>query len=293
VWELTARYNSRAFWNQRFKKHGHTGEVDRLLYAYDQPQRLRAINEVLHRTRIPLDRGTKILDIGCGTGDLIESLLNRAAPEIVGIDVSDETIVYAQRRFSGRSGVKLLVMRLEDLNFLPASFNLIFGINVLQHITDAREFSTAIGKMVRILRNGGYIFVMDFSPLKVKDRTPAPYVIIRPRDEYVKAFEDKGCKLVCEFGLPRIGVRLYRLTFRIIVKTYRAVAHRFNQRPYAKTSSSTEVRETKETKNAIALRVLHIIGVVVLALAKPFDYTLIPFPGRLTDMRILVFKKAS
>jgi len=207
VRELNVAYDAKEFWNQRFKKHGHTGEVDRVLYEYDQPQRLRAINLVLRRATIPLGPGTKILDVGCGTGDLIESLLKRSGLDIAGIDVSDETIDYAERRFSGRSDVRLLTKKLEDLDFPPNSFDLVFGINVLQHLTNAWAFSAAVENMVRVLRNGGYVLVMDFSPLKVKSRTPASYLIIRSRDEYVKAFEQEGCSLVYECGLPRIGVR--------------------------------------------------------------------------------------
>jgi ubiquinone/menaquinone biosynthesis C-methylase UbiE len=289
---MTVSYDPTLFWNERFRKHGHTGEVDALLYAYDQPQRLKAINKVLFRVSVPLGRGTRILDIGCGTGDLIEHLLRRDGMEITGIDASDQTIAYAEKRFLGREGVKLLTMKLEDLDFPSGSFDLIFCINVLQHIADARAFSTAVSQIVRVLRNSGYVLVMDFSPLRVKNRTPAPYLTIRPRYEYLEVFEREGCRLVHEFGLPRIGVRVYRATNRALITTYRTVV------PIAKSrqDDASTLRLTQssvEGKQTILLRMLHTIGWAVLALSKPLDCLLAPCPSAFTDMRILTFKKIS
>jgi len=91
-------YEPENYWGERFRIYGHTGWNDELIYAYDQPLRLKAINKALARAKIPIGDTTRILDIGCGTGDLVSEFVNRGA-SIIGVDVSSEVIEYAKKRF--------------------------------------------------------------------------------------------------------------------------------------------------------------------------------------------------
>jgi len=279
-------YNPQSFWGERFLKHGHTGEVDNLLYAYDQPQRLRAIDRALARAKISINSDTKILDIGCGTGDLIGALMEHGQPEINGIDISDETISYAQKRFAANTKVRLFCTRVEDMDFLSNSFDLAVGINVLQHINDEQAFSKAVDSVIRVVKVGGHILAMDFSPVRVANRKPAPYLIVRSRQEYIDAFEKSGCRFISEFGLPRLGVRLYRTTERTIGRLVRRLLN-----DKARVTEETTLKS--EPAPPLRLPRLYRMRVILLALTKPFDYLLVPFPARYTDMRILVFKKRS
>jgi ubiquinone/menaquinone biosynthesis C-methylase UbiE len=179
-------------------------------------------------------------------------------------------------------------MEAENMEFPPSSFDLVTSITVLQHITDGEAFSRAIGNIRGVVKTGGHICVMDFSPIKVKDRRPASYLIIRSRKEYVQAFENNGCRLICEFGLPRIGVRLYRVISKAMAKAAKLLLR-------ARTSGAKEnntERESIEPPESILLRVYNMVGRITLKLAKPLDNFLFPFPSRYTDMRILVFVKA-
>lgn len=256
---MTETYHPRSFWNERFRRYGHTGEINSLLYAYDQPQRLRAIHRALSRARIPIDSLKRILDVGCGTGDLIESFMKHGGPEITGIDISDDTMGYARGRFSTYNKVELLTVAVEDMDFPSDSFDLVTGINVLQHITDDRFFSRAIQNMVRVVKAGGHILVMDFSPHKAPEKkNRAPYVVIRAKKEYGIALEKSGCQRVLEFGLPRIGVRLTATCGRLMPS-----------------------------------RISHLAKAALLKMSRPLDTLFVPFPYRYTDMGILIFKKIS
>lgn len=280
---MNEEYEPKAFWDGRFRMHGHTGDADSLLYAYDQPQRLRAIKKSLFRSNILISTDTRILDIGCGTGDLIDLFVKFANPEITGIDISDVTLSFTRERFGANPKVGLFSMGVEEMDFLSDSFDLAIGINVLQHIIGEEAFLKAVKNMVRVVRARGYLLVMDFSPAKVKVRRPAPYVIIRSRQEYLKAFEGNGCRFILEFGLPRIGVRIYRRINNVIAQL------RWS-RNSQKMTTETFLPKYGQGFSAKS-RVAYIMRVILLKLLRHFDYWLAPFPSRYTDMRILVFEK--
>lgn len=281
-------YDPRSFWNERFCKYGHTGEVNALLYAYDQPQRISAIGKALARANVPINADTKILDIGCGTGDLIASLMRHGKPEITGIDISDGVIGFARRRFVTNRKVNLHTIKVEEMNFPANSFDLVIGINILQHVIGEQAFSKTIENIVRVLRGGGYIVVMDFSPIEVKNRHPAPCVIIRSRQEHINAFAAGGCKFISEFGLPRIGVRLYRMVSGV-VQLAMELKHS-KERDEARVGEEKAIRNDQ---NPFLRSVFYLTKVVLLKLAMPFDNLLSPFPSKYTDMRILIFEKVS
>lgn len=277
-------YNPKSFWNERFGKSGHTGELDTTLYAYDQPHRLRAVGQALSRAKVSMNSNMKILDIGCGTGDLIESLMKHGEPEITGLDISDKTIEYAKRRFAAHEKVRLLTAGVEEMDFPSSSFDMVIGINILQHIADEQVFFKAIENIVRVTKMDGHILVMDFSPIKVANRQPAPYVVYRSRREYIDAFKNGGCKFISEFGLPRIGVRLYRAVGKV---------GRFVQLLGFQSKLPSEVLSTNEASSLQNPRVGHLIRILLLELSRPLDYLLAPLPSRYTDMRILIFQVAS
>ncbi len=287
VRQMANNYNPKSFWNERFCKYGHTGEVDALLYAYDQPQRISAIDKALARAKVPINDETRILDIGCGTGDLIELLIKFGQPQITAIDISDETIKYAKKRFANMETARFLTMGVEDMDFPADSFDLVIGINILQHIIDEQTFCQVIENIMRVVRVGGHILVMDFSPVRAENRRPAPYVIIRSRREYIDAFEKRGCRLICEFGLPRIGVRLYR-KIRLIISGF---GDRLTGSKTAGAILETPLRSQKAT--LMRSHISHLIKVMLLEWTRPFDLLLVPFPSKYTDMGILIFEKAA
>jgi ubiquinone/menaquinone biosynthesis C-methylase UbiE len=280
------KYEPKYFWNERFLEHGHTGDVNKLIYNYDQPQRLRAIKAALRKAGVSVNSKTKILDIGCGTGDVINLFLQyKNPPEITGIDISDEIINHTRKRFIDYPQVRLSVSGIEEFNFAESSFGLVVGINVLQHIIDPAAFLKAAKNIVNAVKIDGYILIMDFSPIKVKNRGVAPYVVIRSREEYINIFNDQKCKMICEFGLPRIGVRLCGFV-------YKFGARAFGQ----KNISQTAVKDAAGQR-AISYRIKasiwYIIQRVILTTTLPLDYLLMPLPARYTDMRVLIFKKLS
>ena len=274
-------YNPKRYWNEKCRRYGRVGDIDNLLYAYVQPYRLKAIEKALARAKVQINKDTRILDVGCGTGDLISSFLKEKNFDITGIDFSEEAITYAKRRFSANKNVKLFVMQAENMDLPSSSFDLVTGIYILQHIVNKEKFFRAVENVVRVTRLKGHILVVDFAPIKVKVRKPRPYLIIRPREEYVRTFENNGCKLIYELGLFRIGVR----TVKIIDKLLKVL------RPHKKKINKEKIIIRNTSAKSTISRLYDLVRYIVLELAKPFDYLLLSYSFKYTDMRILIFKK--
>jgi len=97
----------------------------------------------------------KILDVGCGTGANLEMLSEFGTAE--GVDVSAEALSFCQAR--GLVNVKL--GEAEHLPYEAGSFDLVTGLDVVEHLDDDRA---GLREMARVLRPGGraLLFVPAF-----------------------------------------------------------------------------------------------------------------------------------
>lgn len=297
------------YWNEKFRTDGHTGWSDDLVYAYDQPQRLKAIDKVLYRARISVGSGIQVLDVGCGTGDLVLEFAKRGA-DITGIDISSEVIDCARKRFSNFANVKLLTEKIEDADFTSNSFDLVTSVTVLQHVTEQQVFSKAIENIVRMIKENGYVIILETSPIRAKSITNRPF-IIRTREEWINAFKCEGCMLSYEMGLPQLGVRLLQTYDKVLIfplrigRTLRVkkfisivinksiVRSRDGvniEQEYYAGEAEVDGRKKISKWKIIAYK---IPKVIILKIMKPFDQLLLPFPKNHTTLRIMIFKKVS
>jgi SAM-dependent methyltransferase len=100
-------------------------------------------------------RRARILDVGCGTGANLQMLANYGVAE--GVDISPEALEFCRAR--GLSKVKLGPA--EALPFEDASFDLVTGLDVVEHLDDD---VVGLSEMRRVLRPGGraVLFVPAF-----------------------------------------------------------------------------------------------------------------------------------
>ncbi|MDZ7618501.1 MAG: class I SAM-dependent methyltransferase [Patescibacteria group bacterium] len=89
-------------------------------------------------------RGSRILEVGCASGDLTYQLARRGA-HVVGLDVSPEIIHIAQGRFPGmdfRAG------EIDSAELAPGAFDAVCAVMVLEHVLAPQRFLQRIRELL-------------------------------------------------------------------------------------------------------------------------------------------------
>ena len=107
-----------------------------------------------------------MLDAGCGVG-YGSAYLAEVASRVVGVDVSEEAIAYAQQRYRGPN-VEFVVGDLTALEFDAASFDAVCSFETIEHVEDVERY---LGQIARVLRPEG-IFVVSTPRVDATTRAP-------------------------------------------------------------------------------------------------------------------------
>lgn len=96
--------------------------------------------------------GKSVLDIGCASGALLQSLSRLGTRRLVGIDVADEPLRFGRTRY----GLDLRRAELAQAGFAPREFDLILMVDVIEHVTELDAF---LCEAARCLADGGAIYI--------------------------------------------------------------------------------------------------------------------------------------
>lgn len=110
---------------------------------------------------LPLGDDTDLLDIGTGTGRIVE-VLGPHVGRAIGIDLSQEMLLVARSKLE-RARLRNCSVRQGDMYQLPlagASFDLVTVHQVLHY---AEQPAAVIAEAARVLRPGGRLVVVDFA----------------------------------------------------------------------------------------------------------------------------------
>ena len=137
----------------------------------------------------------RVLEIGTGTGVLLERMVDAGFAEAVGIEPSAAAIVAAAPRVRGmiRKGV------FAEADFEPASFDLICCFQTLEHVSDPRAL---VQSCARLLRPGGALALVthDYqAPLNRVLGRRSPIIDIEHLQLFCRASLDR---LLHDAGLP-------------------------------------------------------------------------------------------
>ncbi len=133
-------------------------EAEKTDRAYLTPdvtrQRMRTL-EALH-----LEAGESVLDVGCGSGLLAYDMATLVGTNgrVVGVDVSEDMLMLAERRCADLPQVHLEQSGAENLPAGDASFDAVTCVQVLLYLSDV---PTALSEMYRVLRSGGRIAIIE------------------------------------------------------------------------------------------------------------------------------------
>lgn len=102
----------------------------------------------------------RVLSIGCGRGQF-ESMLSPYAAEILGIDLSPETILDA-REYVSKSGIKNIRFECADISTFDfdMEFDTIICVGMLHHLNDD-ECIDLLARVHRHMSPGGFVHTQD------------------------------------------------------------------------------------------------------------------------------------
>lgn len=127
--------------------------------------------------------GDRILDIGCGPGDVVAYLPN---VNYVGFDFSQEYIKAAQSRYGDRATFiceKVSTQTLEE----HSSFDIVLAMGILHHLNDV-EALQLFQLAQTSLKPGGRLLTID--PCFIQQQSPfARYIISKDRGQNVRTKE--------------------------------------------------------------------------------------------------------
>jgi ubiquinone/menaquinone biosynthesis C-methylase UbiE len=138
---------------------------------YDVPgffkgyQRMRdnkgGLNEILEQlamlTLLPDVKGSTVLDLGCGAGELCRRISDLGAKQVTGVDISANMLELAQQEVP--AGITFQHMAMEDLEFKPETFDLVVSSLAFHYTADLQ---TLLQKLYQWLKPSGVlVFSME------------------------------------------------------------------------------------------------------------------------------------
>ena len=117
-----------------------------------------------------IERGHRVLDVGCGTGGYSIAIAALASAEVTGVDESERFVARAR---NGAGPADFVVGDAERLPFADASFDRVL-LSLVLHQLERPE--AALGEAFRVLGAGSRVLVRTIAPEDVHDRIPERYL---------------------------------------------------------------------------------------------------------------------
>jgi len=139
-------------------------EYDSIAAKYAQHR--RAHPEVLKSLCKSVQCTSKVLEVGCGTGNYIMAIESLIGCMCWGIDPSAEMLSRARER---SQAIHFHAGQAERLDFPPAFFDLVFSVDVIHHISDR---ATYFQEAYRVLKPSGQLCTATDSKWIIRHRQP-------------------------------------------------------------------------------------------------------------------------
>jgi len=114
-------------------------------------------------TRLALPAGAKVLDAGCGVGDVARTMAGTYNLKVTGIDILDFNLEEARQRSATAGLGERTTFRLGDyhrLEFPGQSFD---GVYTMETLVHAANPARVLAEFRRVLRPGGRLVMFEYS----------------------------------------------------------------------------------------------------------------------------------
>jgi len=119
----------------------------------DKRWRRRVVNEV----RPLLSENSRVLDVGCGTGDLSLELFENTAAQVTGIDFCSPMLRFAKIKAPQVQFIEGDALRLP---FAEASFD---GLTIGFALRNLASVERGLSELARVLKPNGFVAILEFS----------------------------------------------------------------------------------------------------------------------------------
>ncbi|MEM6955267.1 MAG: class I SAM-dependent methyltransferase [Myxococcota bacterium] len=119
----------------------------------------KLIDELETELVLPLARGRRCLELGCGTG-LILRRVAEVASHAEGVDISEGMLEEARRR-----GLRVQRASVLELPYEANTFDLTYSFKVLAHVP---EIARALREAARVTKPGGAMVLEFYNPLSLR-----------------------------------------------------------------------------------------------------------------------------
>lgn len=119
----------------------------------------RMVDELEFQVAEPYARDAAVLELGCGTGLILERVA-KVAKEAIGIDLSEGMAARARER-----GLDVRIGSACELPFEDKRFDLTYSFKVLAHVPDV---GSAVREAARVTRPGGHLVLEFYNPWSLR-----------------------------------------------------------------------------------------------------------------------------
>jgi ubiquinone/menaquinone biosynthesis C-methylase UbiE len=139
-------------------------DYDRMAGLYARFRRVHPV--VLEHLLADLNASSRVLEIGAGSGNYISTISKMIGCECHGIEPSEAMLAQARKK---RAPIHWRKGSAESLPYRAGAFTLIFCVDVIHHVSDARLFA---GEMFRTLSPAGRACIVTESEADIQERKP-------------------------------------------------------------------------------------------------------------------------
>lgn len=169
------------------------------------------VEETLRKTlsRLAFEPGESLLDVGCGTGVLLEALsISVPHAKLTGADPSPEMLEIARKRLD--EAVLLEQCHAESLPFSDASFDAVVSMSAFHYF---RNPLGALEEMARVLRPKGRLVITDWCDDYVACRICDLWLRLFNRAHF-RTYGEKQCRQLLEqAGFTAVRVDRYKINW--------------------------------------------------------------------------------
>jgi len=151
--------------------------------------------------------GLKILDVSCGTGELLLSLSRRIEkPSLFGVDISANMLKIAEKKLGSKASLKY--SSADKLPFKDSTFHYMITTEAFHHYTHQEK---SIQEMKRVLKPNGRLIIADVNFFfdtfhRIFEFFEPGCVKINSRKEFIRMFQRNGFKNIRQLRTNVLGI---------------------------------------------------------------------------------------